>query len=291
MRFKYFYFIFSGIFLIPSILSLIFWGLKPSVEFTGGTDAAFEIRNAKFETERIATTAKEVGIEVSAVNAISGNPNGFILKSKEIPQEKYIQFQSKIKEAGGEVKELYFEFVGPVIGKELVEKTIIAILIASFFIMIYVARQFKDKMYGVCAVIAMFHDTIIVLGVFSMLSYILNVEVDLLFVTAVLTILSFSVHDTVVVYDRIRESVRTAKGLSFEDLVNKAVGETLSRSINNSMTIIFMLLSLFLLGGETIRWFVLALLIGTISGTYSSTFTASPLLIVWEKLITKRAKA
>jgi preprotein translocase subunit SecF len=116
----------------------------------------------------------------------------------------------------------------------------------------------------------------------------MGVEVDTLYVTAVLTILSFSVHDTVVVYDRIRESQKRLSGISMEEMANKAVTETLSRSLNNSLTIIFMLMALFLLGGETIKWFVVALLIGTISGTYSSTFTAVPLLVVWDKISNRK---
>jgi preprotein translocase subunit SecF len=134
----------------------------------------------------------------------------------------------------------------------------------------------------------MFHDTLVMLGVFSLLGHFQGLEIDTLFVTAMLTILSFSVHDTVVVYDRIRESQRRYPQMSFEDLVNKAVTETLSRSINNSMTIIFMLIALWLLGGSTIKWFAFALLIGTVSGTYSSTFTAAPLLVVWYSFKNRR---
>ena len=136
----------------------------------------------------------------------------------------------------------------------------------------------------------MFHDTFIVLGVFSLLGHFANIEVDTLFVTALLTTLSFSVHDTIVVYDRIRESLKRHPKAAFEDIVNLSVAETLGRSVNNSLTIIFMLVALFLLGGVTTRWFVLALLIGTISGTYSSTFTAAPLLVVWENWLQRRKK-
>ena len=135
---------------------------------------------------------------------------------------------------------------------------------------------------------AMFHDSFVLLGTFSLLGHFKGVEIDTLFVTAVLTILSFSVHDTVVVYDRIRESRKRFPGVDFEDLVDKAVTETLSRSVNNSMTIILMLIALYLLGGTTTKWFVLALLVGTVSGTYSSTFTAAPLLVVWEGLKRKK---
>ena len=145
--------------------------------------------------------------------------------------------------------------------------------------------------YGVCAVLAMFHDMLVLIGTFSLLGYLLHVEVDVLFVTAVLTILSFSVHDTIVVYDRIRELRRKERGLTYVEMIDTAVTETLSRSLNNSLTIIFMLLALWLLGGETIRWFVFALLIGTITGTYSSTFTAAPLLVIWDSLHSRRKKA
>ena len=165
-----------------------------------------------------------------------------------------------------------------------------AIILAAGFILGYVAWRFKDPKFGICAILAMFHDSLILLGSFSLLGHFFKIEVDTLFVTAVLTILSFSVHDTVVVYDRIREFQRVFPQVSFEDLVNKAVTETLSRSVNNSLTIIFMLVALLLLGGETIRWFVAALLIGTIAGTYSSTFTAVPLLVIWAQMARRRKK-
>jgi len=158
------------------------------------------------------------------------------------------------------------------------------VILAAGFILLYVASQFKDKLFGICAILAMFHDTFILIGGWSILGHFFQVEVDTLFVTAVLTILSFSVHDTVVVYDRIRESQKTGVKGSFEELVDKGVNETLARSLNNSMTIIFMLVALFLMGGASIRWFVLALLIGTISGTYSSTFVAAPLLVSFDKM-------
>ena len=184
--------------------------------------------------------------------------------------------------------ELRFDTVGPTLGKELIRKTILGVILASGFILAYVWKQFKQPMYGVCAILAMFHDSFVLLGVFSLLGHFAGVEIDTLFVTAVLTILSFSVHDTVVVYDRIRESRKKFPGIPFPDLADKAITETLSRSINNSMTIIIMLMALYLLGGSTIKWFVLALLVGTVSGTYSSTFTAVPLLVVWNEI--KRRK-
>ena len=230
--------------------------------------------------EKITKVVTEQEKEVPLVQ-LSGE-NRVLLRLKPIERAEASSLTTAVAEEMAEKPaELRFETVGPILGKELIRKTLIAIALAAGFILLYVWRQFKDPMFGVSAILAMFHDSLVLLGTFSLLGHFAGVEVDTLLVTAVLTVLSFSVHDTVVVYDRIRESQKKFPGVAFESLVNKAITETLSRSINNSMTIIFMLIALYLLGGATIKWFVLALLIGTISGTYSSTFTAAPLLVVW----------
>ena len=167
---------------------------------------------------------------------------------------------------------------------------LIAMLLSAGGITCYVAYRFKDLKYGISAVFAMLHDSLVLCGVYSLLGHFYGVQIDTLFVTALLTILSFSVHDTIVVYDRIRELRKKSISLSYEDVVNVAVTETMSRSINNSLSIIFMLFVLWLLGGESMRWFSLALLIGTVTGTYSSTFTAAPLLVLWDETIEKKKK-
>jgi len=285
MRHPHLYFIISALFLIPGIFSLVRWGLKPSIDFTGGSIIELKVQSQKSKIESqegIKEIVKGEGIDLSSIQT-SGD-NTFILRMKEIDEGKKNQILTKIKEEIGETEELRFETIGPTLGEELLRKTLFALVLAALFILSYVTYQFKDKKYGICAILAVFHDTLIVLGIFSFLGHFIGVEVDTLFVTAVLTILSFSIHDTVVVYDRIRESIKKYPKAAFENLADKAVLETLARSVNNSMTIIFMLLSLWLLGGETIRWFVLALLVGSISGTYSSTFTAVPLLVVWERV-------
>jgi len=287
MKYKKIYFLISFLFLIPSIFSLIAWGLKPSIDFTGGS--VLEVRSLKdtsevksLNTSEVEGLADELGVDLSSIQ--QSNQGTLIFKMKEINKDEKQELLSNLKREFGEIEEIRFETVGPIIGRELIKKTITAIVLTAGFILFYVAYRFKDKKYGVCAILAMFHDTVILLGIFSLLGHFFEVEIDTLFVTAVLTILSFSVHDTVVVYDRIRESIRTHPKVKFEDLVNKAVAETLTRSVNNSMTIIFMILCFYLLGGQTIKWFTFALLIGTISGTYSSTFTAAPLLILWEEI-------
>jgi preprotein translocase subunit SecF len=158
--------------------------------------------------------------------------------------------------------------------------------VAAGAILLWVALQFKSLKFGASAIIAMFHDSFILIGTFSLLGHFMQVEVDFLFITALLTTLSFSVHDTIVVYDRIRESQKVHAG-DLKDLANRAISETMVRSLNNSFTIIFMLVALVLLGGTTIKWFAVALFIGTILGTYSSPFVAVPLLVTWDEIIKK----
>ena len=285
MRFKLLYFLVSALVIIPGLFSLIKWGLKPSIDFTGGSllELQFQKKIGSEQIKIVDQVAKENSISLSSIQ-LSGE-NRLLIKSKPIDRSLASSFIGSMAERFEEKPlELRFDTIGPILGKELIRKTIIGILLASGFILLYVWRQFKDPMFGVSAILAMFHDSLILLGIFSLLGHFAGVEIDTLFVTAVLTVLSFSVHDTVVVYDRIRESQKHYPRVALVELVNKAVTETLSRSINNSMTIIFMLISLYLLGGSTIKWFVFALLIGTVSGTYSSTFTAAPLLVVWNEL-------
>ena len=288
MKHKWLFFLISALVIIPGLFSLIKWRLQPSIDFTGGTILELEFTQAVGDRlSAISETLNELKIDYSSIQT-SGEKR-ILIKAKPITREDVSSIIGTLAEKVGEKPaELRFDTVGPTLGKELIKKTFFAILLGACFILLYVWKQFKQPMYGVCAVLAMFHDSLVLLGVFSLLGHFSGVEIDTLFVTAVLTILSFSVHDTVVVYDRIRESRKKFPGVTFVDLADKAVTETLPRSINNSMTIILMLLALYLLGGSTMKWFVLALLVGTVSGTYSSTFTAAPLLVVWEQF--KRRK-
>jgi preprotein translocase subunit SecF len=258
---------------------LIRFGLKPAIDFTGGSLVEYRL-------ERPVTGVEvEEKLKAFPVKSVQTTDNkSLLLRLTALDQGEAEKIKTILKESlGQEVEEMRLETVGPMLGRELLIKTLVGVAIAAGFILVYVARQFKETRFGVCALLAMFHDTLVLVGSFAILGQVAGVEVDTLFVTAVLTVLSFSVHDTVVVYDRIRELGRLYPKLEFEGLADKAVTETMIRSLNNSLTIIFMLVALVLLGGETIRWFVLALLIGTVSGTYSSAFTAVPLLVTWQK--------
>ena len=261
------------------------FGFKPAIDFVGGSLIELQVNNSEASAQAISEIAAKV-YEVRDLRQVADQR--FILEGSDITNETKVALFTALETQFQSVTELRFESIGPTLSRELLVKTITAVFLVAVIIALYVWRQFDELKYGVCAIIAMFHDSLILLGSFSLLGYFFGVQVDVLFVTALLTTLSFSVHDTIVVYDRIRELKRKNAGKDYKILVNTAVLETLSRSINNSVTIIIMLAALSLLGGESIRWFSVALLIGAITGTYSSTFTAAPLLLLWEDIALKR---
>lgn len=281
MKFKYLYFFISGLVIIPGLISLFLFGLKPAIDFTGGS-----LLEMHFSDQEKFANYSEEGLRSNLTDLYDADvvqtsgEQRITIKGKEISNEQKDKVVNKLTQNYGAVEVLRFESVGPILGAELLKKTLTAIILVASIITFYVWKQFDELKYGLCAVLAMFHDSLVLLGTFSILGHFFNVEVDVLFVTALLTTLSFSVHDTIVVYDRIRELKRKHSNFTFEQITNAAVLETLGRSINNSMTIIIMLLSLAILGGDSIHWFVIALLVGSITGTYSSTFTAVPLLLV-----------
>jgi preprotein translocase subunit SecF len=288
MRFRNFYFAFSLLVIIPGLISLALFGLKPSIDFTGG--ALLELQFQDEAASKSFTLSEELGQNYGVEEIIPSGDRAVLLKAKPMDNSQKDALLLALADEGVQVELLRFETVGPSLGAELLRKTLAAILLVASIITVYVWKQFKDLKFGVSAILAMLHDSLVLLGIFSLLGHFAGVEVDVLFVTALLTTLSFSIHDTIVVYDRIRELSRKYPRHDFEALANAAVLETLGRSINNSMTIIIMLLSLVILGGGSIYWFVMALLVGAITGTYSSTFTAVPLLLLWEELREKYAK-
>lgn len=265
MKYRYLYLLISGTLIIVGTFSMIKWGFKVGIDFTGGVTAEYKFPDGK--------------------NGALGESKVFkygLLKAEEIEKIK-ADFKKQ------NATEVSFESVGPSIGPELIRKTIYALLISTGAILLWIAYQFKSLKFGISATLATFHDTLILLGAFSLFGHFYGAEVDFLFVTAVLTILSFSVHDTIVVFDRIRE-MRRKSGSEVAELANEALSETMVRSLNNSFTIIFMLIALILMGGESTKWFAVALLVGTISGTYSSPFVAVPILVTWDELQKKFKK-
>ncbi len=280
-KYMWLYFLISAIVLVPGIFSLVRYGFRPAIDFTGGTllEISFEKDVPQSVIEQ---SAKDEQVAVASIQKSEGN--AYLLRIGE-GSDKIPEFQTNVASASGVLpfEILRNETVGPTLGRELLEKTVTAAVIAIIVILAYIAYAFKSVKFGVSAIIALIHDLLVVLGLFSLFGHFWGVEVDTLFVTAFLTTMSFSVHDTIVVFDRIREMTKRGESVSFEELSDRALTETMGRSLSNSFTIIFMLLALILFGGETIKWFVVALFIGTVSGTYSSPFIATPILILWDR--------
>ena len=287
MKYKRFYFIFSVIIMLPGIYYLVTSGLKFGIDFTGGALLEYKFQE-NVNVDDLKTQVSNLGIDVGQIQS-SGN-NTYLIRTKPLNQEQINSIKSTISTKYSGSEEQRVENVGPVIGNELKQKSLIALGISSLAIVLYIAFSFRKVpkptsswRFGVSAIIALLHDVLIVIGAFAILGYFFHVEVDTLFVTAVLTIIGFSVHDTIVVFDRIRENLLKNVGRKFNDIADVSVIQTLARSLNTSLTVVFVLLALLLFGGESIRWFVVALLIGVISGTYSSIFNATALLAWWEE--------
>jgi len=269
---------------VPGVYSLVRWGLKPSIDFTGGTVLEVQLEKT-ISKDMVNSIVKKNSIDLIEVS--SGEKNIYIFRMKATSDTKLDAFQKDLqKESGDKLIILKKDTVGPLIGKELLAKAVVASLLVLIAILSYVAYAFKSVKFGIAAIIALIHDVLVVFSSFSLLGHFMGIEVDTLFVTAFLTTMSFSVHDTIVIFDRIREYRKKDTRTSLTTISDVALTETMGRSLVNSFTIIFMLLSLVLMGGESVRWFAAALLIGTITGTYSSPFVATPIVLLldmWER--------
>jgi preprotein translocase subunit SecF len=267
----------SSLVIIPGVYSLVRWGFKPSIDFSGG--ALVEITfNKPVSQQDVQAVAKASSLSIASLQ-LSGE-NTYILRTKEEELTKVASMLLVFNGASVSGEIVRQEVVGPTIGKELLSKATVAAILAIIVILSYVAYAFKNFTFGIAAIIALFHDLLVMLGCFSLFGHFLGVEVDTLFVTAFLTTMSFSMHDTIVILDRVREYQHKGGSQNLEELSDRALTETMGRSLTNSLTIIIMLIALVLMGGDTVKWFAVGLLIGTISGTYSSPFVATPALLL-----------
>jgi preprotein translocase subunit SecF len=289
-----YWFIFSGVLAAVSLVSLIVWGLNLGIDFTGGSLLEVKITGVEVSIDQIKTVLSEQGIINGSVQ--STGDDVWLIRAENISEATHQAVLDGLKEnllgteptTTASLSELQFTSIGPTIGNELKGKAITSIVIVLIAIIIYIALAFRKVSfpveswkYGIVAIVALAHDIFITVGLFSILGHFLNYQVDSLIVTALLTILGFSVHDTIVTFDRIRESLFKSRNLTFADVVNKSINETLVRSLSTSLTTFLVLIAVYLFGGESINHFVLALAFGVIIGTYSSIFLASPLLVVW----------
>ena len=283
---RYWYFGFSLLVIIPGLIALILWGLPLAIDFTGGSllEVRFLSGNAP-EPAEIVELYQEFDISDPIVQ--SAGESDILVRSKEVDDATKAGLLAEMESRfAGPIEELRFESVGPSVGAEVAQRAAGAVGLAALGILAYITWAFRSVpnafRYGFAAIMAMLHDVALVIGVEAIFGHFLGWEVDALFLTGLLTVIGFSVHDSIVVFDRIRENQRTYRRLNYETLVNHSIVQTLDRSINTQLTVMLTLLALLLLGGVTTRHFVTILLIGVLSGTYSSIFNAAPILVVWE---------
>ncbi len=288
------FYIFSGVTIALSLVALALWGLKLGIDFTGGSLWEFRFNpsaDGDIDKSRIEETLRpQIQGELLAQKSSEGI---FSVRTKEINEAEHQTLIVSLKTVSPEFEELRFEAIGPTVGKTLQSKSIQAIIMVILGISIYITYAFRQASrpvaswkYGLATIFTLFHDVVIPIGVFAWLGEFKNIEVDVNFVTAILVVMGFSVHDTIVVFDRIREKISTSNTKNFIELVNLGLNETLVRSFNTSLTAILALLAIYLWGSYTLHYFILAMLIGIGVGTYSSIAIASPMIVefwLWQQ--------
>ncbi len=290
---RYLYFAISLLVILPGLIAIgITWvqtgqPFRLAIDFTGGTllELKFD-QPQQFQTDDVVRIFNQFGLSANEVSVQPSGTDTLIIRTKTIDTDTKLEIYQLLRARFGNFIEQRAESVGPVVGTEVAQRAAIAVLLATIAILLYITWAFRRVprpfRYGMCAIIALIHDILVVVGFVSILGLFLGWEMDALFLTALLTVMGFSVHDTIVVFDRIRENMTRWRGLSFEEVINHSILQTLDRSINTVLTTLFVLSALILFGGITIRQFAITLFIGLLSGMYSSIFNAAPLLIVWE---------
>lgn len=287
LRYKKVYFFLSGILVLASLTSLLVFGLEPGIDFTGGS--ILEIGYLGDRPSIVEIRESLSVLDLGELNIQPTGDKGMILRMQDITEKTHQEVISVLSQRY-EIEGLRFESMGPVIGRELKEKTKMVVILSLLAIISYIAFSFrkltfpaKSWQYGLVALVALCHDVLVPLLVLSLLGRYYGVQITIPIIVALLTVLGYSINNTVVVFDRIRENLLRGVAETFEEIVNISLRQTLSRSINTSLTTLFVLVAIFFFGGETLKYFALTLIIGITAGTYSSLFLASPILVSWLK--------
>lgn len=287
----------STVMIIASVYGIVVYGLNLGIDFTGGTLMELKFAQQVKNTELAKIYSETLDLDQDPI-LIPGEENTYIVRTKNINDEAHTLLLENVASSLGEFEELRFTSIGPTVGSTMKEKALIALSIAIVAIILFIAfafrkipRRVSSWKFGYCAIAALVHDVLITVGLFAFLGHFFGIEIDMLFITALLTIMGFSVHDTIVVFDRIRENLKLQdRNSSFANTANLALNQTMARSINTSFSTLITLLALLFFASESIYWFVFALVFGILIGTYSSVFIASPLLVVWQNRETARQK-
>ncbi|MGQ0603113.1 MAG: protein translocase subunit SecF [Anaerolineales bacterium] len=286
---RYWYFAFSLLLILPGLLSLALWGLPLAIDFTGGSLLEVQFNSGQAPPPAAVTALYEQELGITNTRVQTAGADVVIVRSPFLDDETRAKVISTMEAKFSDTLTLKrFDSVGPTIGQEVAARAALAVGVAALLVVVYIYFAFRgiahSLRYGVCAIIAMIHDVAVVMSLAAIGGHFFGWQIDSLFLTAVLTVVGFSVQDKIVVFDRIRENSSTYRRLPFETLVNHSIVQTLQRSINTQlMTVQFLLLALALFGGITLREFAITLVVGLLSGTYSSIFIAAPFLVVWEK--------
>ncbi|MEY2817566.1 MAG: protein-export rane protein SecF [Chloroflexota bacterium] len=285
---RYYFFALSLFLIVPGLILLGIKGVPLSIDFTGGTFLEVQFEDGKTpDTSTILTIYEDAQIEDAQVTVT--DTGSLVIRSSFLTNEARDVVLTALKEAtGSEVSVIKFDSVGPSIGEQVTQRAAIAVTVSSLLVVLFIIWSFRKVQnafrYGVCAILAMIHDILIIVSITGIGAFFFGWEVDSLFLTALLTVIGFSMQDTIVVFDRIRENSHILRRVEYETLVNHSIVQTLQRSINTQlMTVEFLLLALAMFGGVTLREFAIILLVGLLSGTYSSIFVAAPILVLWEK--------
>ncbi|MEK7635520.1 MAG: protein translocase subunit SecF [Patescibacteria group bacterium] len=286
IKYRNIYFSVSGILIFVSIVALVVFGIRLGIDFTGGTLWQLRLTNDQQLTADSIKSFFENELKIENITIYPAENGNFLFRFNNISEEQHQEYLGKLKEKFGETEEISYETIGPAIGGELKTKAVLAVILVLLGISLYVAYAFrkvsypvKSYKYGIITLVTLFHDVVISAGILSFLSWRYGIDFDTKYVVALLVILGFSVHDTIVVFDRIRENLLVGRGKDLLIVINSSVNQTIARSINTSLTLVLVLLALFLFGPESLKYFVLVIMAGTIIGTYSSIFIASPLLL------------
>ena len=282
---RFWFFLISAVVIIPGIISLAIFGLEPGVDFSSGTTMTLRF-DAEVEQNQLRQELAGLGYDKAMIQRTG--EGDFFVRVREVSTEEREELISSLgADLNTAVTVRDYYTVSPIIATETGRNAAIAIGIAAVFMLFYIAWAFrrmpKPFRWGTCAIIALIHDVLVVMGIFSILGWVAGVQIDAMFITGMLTVVGYSVNNTVVVFDRIRENVSKGISKDFEVTVNSSILETIARSLNTSLTTLFVILAVLLFGGITIRYFILVLFIGLISGTYSSMCIAAPLLVIWDK--------
>lgn len=292
IKYRKIFYAFSGILVGLAIVAIFMWGLRLSIDFTGGSITEFNFVQAnQIEKSTVDSQIKDSGVDLGNYALREAGQNGFILKTKNISEQEKDQIIKKIQDGTGQnLNVTRFSNIGPSLGDELKNKAIIAIIVAIIGIVLYIAFVFRKVSkpvsswyYGLITIIACLHDVLIPIGLYAVLGHFAGFEIDVLFIVAILVVLGYSINDTIVVFDRVRENLSNAdeklRISRFDSIVGNSLIQTIARSINTSLTTLVALFCILFLGGEAMRTFALVMIVGVTAGAYSSIFLAAPLLV------------